>query len=119
MKKQMLLKLTCDPYVVVSVLVGIVLMILSLRFGVPSPCHAVVDERILNMPFIYGLLAVATLPSFFAGAMLAQWTNYDWAVPLIYFVQVVLYAVLGIILRQIHNLIRRILRITRSGSRII
>ena len=104
MKKQMFLKLACDPCVIVSVLAGIVLMTLTLFFNVNPAEGSVVNDAVRETPLHYVLLAT-TMPAWIAGVFLgcAGILSY----PLMFIMQIVLYAIIGLLLRWIG---RRIFR---------
>ncbi|MHC4385976.1 MAG: hypothetical protein ACYTEU_10845 [Planctomycetota bacterium] len=109
MKKKTLQKIICDPYVIVSILIGIVLMSLTLYFRVNPAEGSVVDKAILGTLF-HMVLLLTTMPAWIAGTTVAALTLWVLSYPMMFLFQVILYTGLGLVLRKIHNLIYRCVR---------
>ena len=111
MRKEIFRKIMCDPYVIVLVFVGAILMALTLHFGVNPACAAATDEAILSAPFFSWTLFVTTMPAWIAGATVADLTlgrliHHDWTTwaviyPLMFIFQIAIYTGFGLLLRWI------------------
>ena len=105
MKKQTLLKVACDSYVIVSVLTGIVLMALTLLFRVNPVEGSVVHNAVRGTMFHYVLL-VTTMPAWIAGIFLSRAGISPY--PVMFIFQIILYVIIGLVLRWIaHKISRR------------
>jgi hypothetical protein len=102
MDKRIFRKIVCDPYVIVSVCVGVVLMALTLYFRVNPAEGSVVDEAVRGTWFHY-VLMVTTMPAYIAGLVLGPFLKVF--IPIVFVVQIILYTVLGLLLRLIHRLV--------------
>ena len=104
MSKQTLRKIVCDPYVGVSVFVGVVLMALTLYYRVNPVEGSVVNEAVRGTWFHY-VLMVTTMPAYITGLVLAPFLKVF--VPAVFIVQIILYTCLGLLLRLIICTIHR------------
>jgi len=100
MRKETLRKIMCDPYVIVSVAMGVVLMVLTLHFRVNPVEGSVVAKAICGKPFHY-ILLITTMPAWIAGVFLGGTTILSY--PLMFIFQALFYACLGLLLRWVHG----------------
>lgn len=104
MLKLKLQKIIYDPYVLVSAAIGLLLMALTVYFRVNPVEGSVVHESIRGTAVHY-LLLMTTMPAYIAGMLVgnAAWISYV----LMFTVQAVLYACLGLLLRFIIRILWR------------
>ena len=95
-----------DPYVIVSVITGVILLTLTLLFRVNPVEGSVVNEAISGTFFVY-ILLFTTMPAWIAGIFIGFATFMS--VPLMFLFQVTIYTFLGLLLRLIHRGIKRCL----------
>ena len=107
MRKMILKNRIKDPYVILSVLTGIILLILTLLFRVNPVEGSVVNESIRGTPF-HMFLFFTTMPAYMAGLFAGAGTFLTF--PLMFLFQIILFALLGSLFRLIHNAVVRIFR---------
>ncbi len=106
MRKPNFKKAVLSPYVIISVLAGVILLSLTLFFRVNPVEGSVVDEKILGTPFHFFLLCT-TMPAWIAGVVVGFTTFMSF--PLMFLFQIIIFTFLGLLLRLIHRTIARFL----------
>ncbi len=102
MRKPDFKKIVLDPYVIASVIIGVILLILTLIFRVnPVEC-SVVNEAIVGTPFHLFLLWT-TMPAWIAGIVIGFTTFISF--PLMFLFQIIIFTFIGLLLRSIHRAI--------------
>ncbi len=104
MRKPNFKKIVLDPYVIVSVIIGVVLLTLTLIFRVNPVEASVVNEAIVGTPFHFFLLCT-TMPAWIAGIVIGFTTIISY--PLMFLFQIIIFTFLGLLLRLIHRAIIR------------
>ena len=98
--------IVCDPYVIVSVITGVILLILTLLFKVNPAEGSVVNEAVRGTIFHYFLLCT-TMPAWIAGILIGFTTFLSF--PLMFLFQIIIFTILGLLLRLAHRGIKRCL----------
>lgn len=110
MQNAFLKKTVRDPYVIVSVITGAILLMFTLLFRVnPAEC-SVVNEAICGTFFHY-ILLFTTMPAWIAGVIVGLGTPLSY--PLMFLFQAIIFTLLGLLLRLIHRGINRCLHFHR------
>ena len=93
-----------DPFFWISALIGLVLMLLTLHFNI-NPVEGSVVSKAIQGTFFHVFLFLTTMPAWIAGLMVCM------VLPIPFWVmaclmQILLYGVLGKILRRVINFFR-------------
>jgi hypothetical protein len=99
-------KIMLSPYVVASVITGVILLALTLRYNV-NPVAACAVDGTINETFI-GILFFTTMPAWIAGMVCGLGTILS--LPFMFLFQIIIFIFLGLLLRLIHNAITRLIR---------
>ena len=95
-----------DPFAVVLEIIGVILLVLTLVFGVNPFEGSVVNDAIRGTAF-HWILFVTTMPAFFAGCVVGMWTVLSF--PLMFVLQIILYWFLGKVLRFLFNAVKAVI----------
>ena len=106
MRKPNFKKIFRDPYVIASVITGVVLLTLTLIFRVNPVEVSVVNDAIAGTPFHFFLLCM-TMPAWIAGIVIGLTTFISF--PLMFLFQIIIFTFVGLLLRLIHKTIARFL----------
>ena len=103
-----------DPYVIGSVVTGVILLILTLHFRVNPVAGCAVDEAISGtFSFVAVILFVTTMPAYIPGLFISFATFNLLFYPLVFLFQIIIYTFLGLLLRLVHRVIKRCLHLYR------
>ena len=111
MKKTNLKKVLYDPYIIASVIIGVILLTLTLIFRVNPVEGAVVSEAVRGTLF-HNLLLYTTMPAWIAGMVVGFSTFL--AYPLMFLFQIALFSISGLIFRLIIKGICRTFQLTKD-----
>ena len=104
MQKAFFKNIVHEPYVIVSVITGVILLTLTLFFRVNPVEGSVVNESILGTFFHY-ILLFTTMPAWIAGIFIGFATCLSF--PLMFLFQIIIFTFLGLLLRLVHRGIKR------------
>ena len=93
-----------DAFAVVLEIIGVILLVLTLVFGVNPLEGSVVNDAIAGTAF-HWILFVTTMPAFIAGCIVGMWTVLSF--PLMFVFQIILCWFLGKVIRFLFKTILR------------